>query len=300
MNCRWLIVVSAILLLIPSSRVYAMNEAFLNSTVLVTFSVKPGEMSSGTGFMVIKEIETGKGHIFLITNVHIIPSPEGLTKNISIRVMTKSGETVAVKSLEIPVLGTDGKYLPTVRLHPKKGFDVAAINITESVVKEHIEAAWIPYDLLATKDKLKAEGITVGDEIFLLGYPAAIYDPRNIHPILREGVIASVPTEDYAFNEVLKKRHNLPDQIDGFLIDANVFPGSSGSLVILKQQATTIGPHGETVVSKAKKIPYVLGIVSGSIPIIDTALGSAQPQRMGLGVVYSYNAIKETIDLFYK
>jgi hypothetical protein len=297
MNCRWLIIVSAILLLIPSLEVYAMNEAFLNSTVLVTFSVKPGKTSAGTGFMMSKEIETGKGHIYLVTNVHAIP-PEGSTKNISIRVMTKSGETVVVKSLEVPVLGTDGKYLPTVRLHPKKAFDVAAINITESVVKEHIEAAWIPYDLLATKDKLKAEGITVGDEIFLLGYPDAIYDPRNVHPILREGVIASVPTEDYAFNEALKKRYGFPDQIDGFLIDANVFPGSSGSLVILKQQATTIGPRGETVVSGAKKIPYVLGIVSGSIPIIDTALGSVQ--RMGLGVVYSYNAIKETIDLFYK
>jgi len=244
-----------------------------------------------------KEIEKGKGHIFLVTNVHAIP-PEGSTKNMSIRVMTKSGETVVVKSLEVPVLGTDGKYLPTVKLHPKKGFDVTAINITESVVKEHIEAAWIPYDLLATKDKLKAEGITVGDEIFLLGYPDAIYDPRNVHPILREGVIASVPTEDYAFNDALKKRYSLPDQISGFLIDANVFPGSSGSLVILKQQATTIGSHGETIVSRAKKIPYVLGIVSGSIPIIDVALGSVQ--RMGLGVVYSYSTIKETIDLFYK
>ncbi|HOE18858.1 MAG TPA: trypsin-like peptidase domain-containing protein [Syntrophorhabdaceae bacterium] len=297
MNCSWLIIISAILLVIPSLEVCAMNEAFLNSTVLVTFSANPGNASAGTGFLMSKEIEKGKGHIFLVTNVHAIP-PEGSTKNMSIRVMTKSGETVVVKSLEVPVLGTDGKYLPTVKLHPKKGFDVTAINITESVVKEHIEAAWIPYDLLATKDKLKAEGITVGDEIFLLGYPDAIYDPRNVHPILREGVIASVPTEDYAFNDALKKRYSLPDQISGFLIDANVFPGSSGSLVILKQQATTIGSHGETIVSRAKKIPYVLGIVSGSIPIIDVALGSVQ--RMGLGVVYSYSTIKETIDLFYK
>jgi hypothetical protein len=285
------------LLALLSLEAFAMNEAFLNSTVLVSFSVKPGKTSAGTGFMMLKEIESGKGHIFLVTNAHAIP-PEGSTRNISIRVMTKSGETVAVKSLNIPVLGADGKYLHNVKLHPKKGFDVVAINITESVIKENIQAAWIPYDLLATKEKLKAEGITVGDEIFLLGYPNAIFDPRNVHPILREGVIASVPTEDYAFNDALKKNFGLPDQIDGFLIDANVFPGSSGSLVILKQQPTTIGPRGETVVSGAKKIPYVLGIVSGSIPIVDIALGSVQ--RMGLGVVYSYDAIRETIALFYK
>jgi len=297
MRFRWLAIVSAALLALLSLEVFAMNEAFLNSTVLVSFSVEPGKTSAGTGFMMIKEIEPGKGHIFLVTNAHAIP-PEGSTRNISIRVMTKSGETVAVKFLDIPVLGADGKYLHNVRPHPKKGFDVVAMNITESVIKENIQAAWIPYDLLATKDKLKAERITVGDEIFLLGYPDAIFDPRNVHPILREGVIASVPTEDYAFNDVLRKKYSLPDRIDGFLIDANVFPGSSGSLVILKQQPTTIGPRGETVVSGAKKIPYVLGIVSGSIPIVDTALGSVQ--RMGLGVVYSYDAIRETIALFYK
>jgi hypothetical protein len=274
-----------------------MNEAFLNSTVLVSFSASPGKTSAGTGFMMMKETEPGKGHVFLVTNAHAIP-PEGSMGNISIRVMTKSGETVAVKFLDIPVLGADGKYLHNVKRHPKKDFDVVAINITESVIKENIQAVWIPYDLLATKDKLKAEKITVGDEIFLLGYPAAIFDPRNVHPILREGVIASVPTEDYAFNDALKEECGLPDRIDGFLIDANVFPGSSGSLVILKQQPTTIGPHGETVVSGAKKIPYVLGIVSGSIPIVDIALGSAQ--RMGLGIVYSYDAIRETLDLFYK
>lgn len=292
-----LAIVSVALLTILALEGFAMDDAFLNSTVLVSFSVKPDKTPTGTGFMMFKEFEPGKGHIFLVTNAHAIP-PGGSTRNISIRVMTKSGEKVGVKLLDIPVLGADGKYLDTVRIHPKKGFDVVAMNITESVIKENIQAAWIPYDLLATKDKLKAEGITVGDEIFLLGYPAAIFDPRNVHPILREGVIASVPTEDYAFNEVLKKKFGFPDRIDGFLIDANVFPGSSGSVVILKQQPTTIGPRGETVVSAAKKIPYVLGIVSGSIPIEDIALGSIQ--RMGLGVVYSYDAIRETIALFYK
>ena len=107
-----------------------------------------------------------------------------------------------------------------------------------------------------------------------------------------------MPTEGYAFNDALRKQFGLPDRIDGFLVDANVFPGSSGSVVILKQQPTTIGPGGGTVVSAAKKIPYVLGIVSGSIPINDTALGTVQ--RMGLGVVYGAEAIRSVIDQFPK
>lgn len=84
-------------------------------------------------------------------------------------------------------------------------------------------------------------------------------------------------------------------RIDGFLIDSNVFPGSNGSVVILNQQPTIIGAQGQTVVSGAKKIPNVLGIVSGSIPITDTALSSVQ--RMGLGIAYSADAIRTVINL---
>jgi hypothetical protein len=60
----------------------------------------------------------------------------------------------------------------------------------------------------------------------------------------------------------------------------------------------TIGQQGQTVVSAAKKIPYVLGIVSGSIPVADPALGTTQ--RMGLGIVYSADAIRTVIELFPK
>lgn len=294
---KYLTILGAIfLLLLTTKGEAALNEAFLNSTVFVTFKIDDQKSSSGSGFLIYRELEQNKGHIFLVTNIHVLPT-EGETKAITIRVVTRKNEMNKIEDIEVPVVGDDKKYLPNVHLHPKK-YDVAVVNITEEVIKNKIDAAWIPMSLFATKDKLKAENITVGDDIFLLGYPDAIYDPRNVSPVLRQGVISTEPSQGYSFNEKLKKAYGLPDYIDGFLIDANVFPGSSGSLVLLKQQATTIGSRGETVVSGAKKTPYVLGIVSASIPIIDIALQSVQ--RMGLGVVYSADTIKETIDLFYK
>ena len=184
--------------------------------------------------------------------------------------------------------------LPNVKVHPK-GFDVAAVNVTETILKGDIEAVWIPLDALSTPERLKNENITAGDDIFLLGYPDAIFDERNTSPILRTGVIATVPREGYAFNDTLRARYGLPDRIDGFLIDANVFPGSSGSVVVLKQQLATLNAQGEVVVGRAKKFPYVLGIVSDSIPITDAALGTTE--RMGLGVVYSADAIRDVIEL---
>lgn len=275
----------------------ALNEAFLRSTVLVTFQISPDKTSFGTGFFVFRPLQGDQGHVLLITNRHVLPE-EGSMRSIRIRVAVGTVDKSSVQFAEVPVVGQNGKYLPNVRVHPKQGFDVAAVNVTDTVTKAGIQATWLPLDLFSTPERLKNENITVGDEIFLLGYPDAIFDARNVSPILRTGVIATVPLEGYAFNDTLQARFGLPDRIDGFLIDANVFPGSSGSVVVLKQQATTIGPQGQTVVSAAKKIPYVLGIVSGSIPISDTALGTTQ--RMGLGIVYSAEAIREVIELFYK
>jgi hypothetical protein len=275
----------------------ALNEAFLQSTVLVSYSAGPGKTPTGSGFFVFRHLQGDQGHVILVTNRHVLP-PEGTEKTITVRVFTKAGEKAEVRRVDVPVVGSDGRYLSNVRLHQDKAFDIAVVNATETIVKEKVQASWIPLDLFATSEKLKAENITVGDDIFLLGYPDAIFDPRNVSPILRTGVIATVPTEGYAFNESLRKRFGLPERIEGFLIDANVFPGSSGSVVILKQQSATIGPGGATVVSSAKKTPYVLGIVSGSIPIADAALGSVQ--RMGLGIVYSAEAIRATIERLYK
>lgn len=271
----------------------ALNKTFLNSTVYISFKT-PTKYSVGTGFLVLRKVDHDKGHIFLITNKHVLPK-EGKTQSITVRVNTQSGDKLTVREIEILIVGKDGKYLSSVLLHPKEKFDVAAIHITEEVIKHNIIGAWIPYSLFATKEILLKENITVGDEIFLLGYPGAIYDPRNISPVLRQGIISTMPSEGYTFNRILRQKFNLPGQIDGFLIDANVFPGSSGSLVIFKQQPVTIGSGGGALVSRKKLTPYLLGIISGSIPIEDFG----RHQRMGLGIVYSADSIKETIEQFY-
>lgn len=273
-----------------------MYEGFIYCTVLISIELQPGIFNFGTGFTVYRFEEQDIGKCFLITNKHLLPD-EGSEKKIILKVNTRVGDEFIVAEIDIPIVGEDGRYLPVVKLHPNRDYDIAAVNITEQVTGSNIAGTLIIYSLFATKEKLRQENINVGDEILILGYPDAIYDPRNVSPVVRQGIIATNPIEGYAFNDELKRRYDLPDHIDGFLIDANVFPGSSGSVVILKPQPTTIGPQGETKVSFEKKNPYLLGIVSGSLPIDDMALQSRQ--RMGLGIVYSSDAIKETIEQFY-
>ena len=128
----------------------------------------------------------------------------------------------------------------------------------------------------------------MGTQIYLLGYPSGMYDPRNTSPILRIGLISTEPNKDFSFNPELRAKYGLPSTIPGFLIDANVFPGSSGSIVLRRADIVPGFSSG----GKAS-VSYILGIVSMSIPI-DDLWGT---QRMGLGVVYDSRAIRETINL---
>jgi len=89
----------------------------------------------------------------------------------------------------------------------------------------------------------------------------------------------------------------LPRHLDGFLIDANVYPGSSGSVVIVKPQLISFDHPNEGMIGGPHSLPYVLGLVSGSIPLFDSALGTAT--RMGLGMVQSADSVSATIEALF-
>ena len=276
------------------------DDMFLNSTVLVKYQVDATHESRGSGFLIFAPVASTPKEtsykVFLVTNKHVLPHEHGAA-NITMRVAVRGeGRDAEVKDITVSILGSDGNYLRAVRLHPDSAVDVAVVDVTSNLVKEHADIFHrvdethkaVTTDLLLAKEDLKDAAVGIGTQIYLLGYPDGIYDPRNVSPILRIGIVATEPHEDFAFNPELRHSYGLPSKIPGFLIDANVFPGSSGSMVIRRTNIV----HGSSPGGKAS-VAYILGIVSMSIPIDD--LGSTQ--RMGLGVVYSASSIKELIDL---
>jgi hypothetical protein len=273
-----------------------LTEVLLRSTVLVHYDFSD-KTSSGTGFFVYRPVQGDRGNVFLITNKHVLPA-KGVARSILIRVATGPADQPIVAEVPVLIEDKDGAYLPNVRLNHDEA-DIAAVNVTNEINSNRIQGTWIPINLLVTREQLKSQGITVGDELFFLGFPAAIYNERNAFPILRTGVIASVPLDGYVFNEdTLLKYPDLPSKLDGFLIDANVFPGSSGSMVVMKPVGFQVDINGNTLIGTNKRTPYILGILANSIPIEDEALKTRE--RMGLGVVYSASAIQKVIESFYQ
>jgi hypothetical protein len=291
-----------------------LDKVFLNSTVLISYPVtapptqsadssKANEppqilgVKSGTGFLLLDGVGIAKGKVYLITNRHILP-PEGAPKEIQIRVVVTQNDGVTkIDEISVPIVGSNGKYLPSVRVHSDATTDVAAVNIGTAafsskfqlLIKALTTGKYLNTSMLLPTRQMNSESIGVGTQVYILGYPAAIFDPRNVSPVLRVGVISTDPQDGYNFNEELRRNVGFPEHINGFLLDANIYPGSSGSLVVLAPEKCGCG-------TKAPGRAYILGIVSGSIPIFDASLHSYS--RIGLGMVYSADTIKEVLDSF--
>jgi hypothetical protein len=287
------------------------DKAILSSTVWITYEVAtdqanrdprspraiPAPVFGGTGFLLFRNLGYSRGQVYLVTNKHVLP-PEGTPQSIKLRVVVHDRNGQAqVEGVTVPVVGQDGKYLNSVHLHPDRDTDVAAINIALTAFSSKfqvltdalITGRCLNTSMLTTSEELRGLEIGIGAPVYLIGFPASLFDPRNVSPILRVGVIATDPREGFSFNNEMQQSMHFPPHVNGFLIDANVYPGSSGSLVILAGE----GNKTTEPANKTSWQPKILGIVGGSIPVFDASLRSYE--RIGLGIVYSAETIREVI-----
>lgn len=157
---------------------------------------------------------------------------------------------------------------------------------------EAVDLAVLPYLIDEVNDDIIRMGRTMyepmdnlseGDDVFFLGFPLGLDMGVNslIRPVVRQGMISLIQ----------------PDK--NFLIDANVFPGNSGSPVFLKP--TMIDYKTNTVVPI--KPAKFIGIISGYLSYSDTAISShtKRPrvvfeENSGLARVISVNLLNEIFD----
>jgi hypothetical protein len=279
-----------ILALVRTCSCYQSVDLFERTCVFVTANcdtISP----RGSGFLVHYPDSSNayNDRVFLITCAHLINA--SCCSDISLRfsVQNRSDSLFSIRQINCVIRDSLNVLDSRVAIHPK--YDVTAIDITDLILNDSlkISARWIQTSLFLPYDSLREWGTTSGDDILMMGYPSAIYDSTNAFPLVRHGVLSSNPGRKYHFNKEMQRNFGLPDSLNGFLIDTEVFPGSSGSLVILR-------PDVDPFLSRSrpwKYLPIPIGMVFGSIPIYDEKLNSRQ--RMGLGLVVSNEIILETI-----
>jgi hypothetical protein len=270
------------------------SHTWVHATVRVENEWKKG----GTGFLVIRKLGKKQGKVFLVTNKHVIhPDPESREKAQYLTLFLNVRETdgaVAGKTFQVPLHEDDRKLW---REHPNPHVDVLAVDITSLINSQpNLENRGADYSLFATPQVIKEENITEGEEVFVLGYPLGLFHPRVHSPLVRQGIVASKIGERIQVRFRSSSGGPQRVEIPGFLIDAHVIPGSSGSPVVLKP---IIGRKVQDKIEMVTATPYLLGIVSATETAAIRMEGSAFATLAGLGIVFDTSTIQETIELFF-
>lgn len=228
----------------------------------------------GTGFIVgrpfVDESDAKKYHTFLVTNKHVLLDKT----NILLRFNSMDGTRV----FDYPVpLRQNGAIIWVG--HPLVEIDVAVFNINPTVLEnDGAEFSFFSLDKhVMNIEVMKAEGISEGDGIFVLGFPMGIVAPQKKNVIARVGAIARI-------------RDVLDGHQSSFLIDANIFPGNSGGPVVIRPELNCITN------TKAISRAALIGIVKSYVPYKDVAVSQ---QTGNPRVIFEENsglALVETID----
>ena len=107
--------------------------------------------------------------------------------------------------------------------HPDPRVDVAALPILP-ILEKMTEGGAPPFFRSVSSEislsSQLAEGLDALENVIFIGYPNGIFDSRNLLPVTRRGTTATPISVGY-------------EGSPSFLIDASIFPGSSGSPVFL-------------------------------------------------------------------
>lgn len=259
----------------------------------------PKKKSIGTGFLVHKKIDEKSQQIFLVTNKHVIAKADNTGK-----IVGKFGKATFsfIKNEDNkPKLGDsvviNAENLTDMFLqHSDENVDLAICNISELYThltqnKQNIFIRTIPTEMIPKE----SENFDAIEDVLFVGYPNGIFDMKNHLPIMRRGITASPYNVD--FNGSKK-----------FIIDAQVFPGSSGSPVFIKEQNLrngTLRLGGENyffvgIISKVFHRDETGDLIESVAPTSPIANSFSIKQMIGLGICEKSNQILELIDLINK
>lgn len=226
-----------------------------------------GESSVGTGFIVNHPVSENRSVALLVTCKHVLFNGAG---HVTLTFNKKETEGASSVKLGDTVKIGPTNYNDAYVEHEDTGIDIAVVNISSIIENNPLifykslrEENWADFN----DEKL----IPTADVIFV-GYPIGFSDQLNNLPISRAGKIASHPRVDF---------NGKPE----YLIDAQVFPGSSGSPVFTVLNGNY---HFCGVVGKS---------ISHTVPVenIKVATGQVVQDFIGLGVVYKPNAVMDVI-----
>ncbi len=262
--------------------VVTLADQMFYSTVHIE-SVAPTGTSTGTGFLVLYSKADGTSIPVLVTNKHVLQGARSVSFTLA---GAKEGEPMPTGTRITIVDFGDESWFG----HSDPRVDVATMPFAHVLQKMSDSGAPAFYrafgsDLLLTRDQ--ADQLDSIEGVTFIGYPNGLFDTASMLPIARRGQTATPIFNDY---------EGLP----AFLIDASVFPGSSGSPVMIFDRGSFTTRDGTTHIGSRLYLAGVIAAVHtrrvhGEVQFASSAVASFD-DMIDLGIVYKVSAIQECVD----
>ena len=246
------------------------STQLLYTTVPIYAKKKDGTVSSGTGFIFSVNEKEDRSIPLLITNYHVVQgamagfvelhiAQAGMPSEKSVRVqfdesIIEGNKLGDLDLIAIPLAGT------------LNGFQQKDIHLFYRTVTQDI----IP------KQEQEEEFAAI-ENVTFIGYPSGLYDDINKLPIIRQGITATPIWNKFKGEET-------------FLIDAGVFPGSSGSPVFIYNHGSYPTKDGITIGSRL----LFVGVISETMIRHESATKS----YLDLGKVINSRAMYKEVENF--
>jgi len=227
-------------------------------------------------------------NMWIVTNRHVVlpkihgqeTAPDSFT--VQLRVVTETGLAWE------PLVLSREQLLDRALFHRDSSVDVAAVRILD-LVGERMSSGpkYLSWHAVTKEQFAGQNNITmqVSDDVVVAGYPHGYYDEVNLFPIVKSGIVASRWGAAFQGQRC-------------FLIDAKLFPGSSGSIVLSKP-ADIVVNDGRVLSAPEKQFAF-LGIFS-SEPFTEERVFETEnltiTERVGynLGIVWYADLVEEII-----
>lgn len=268
--------------------VESIAEQLFFTTVRVEAESDAGCKSVGTSFIFTHENQ-GIKHGFLVTNKHVV---KGNSKGLLTFIAAAEGKPNLGSGHGLEITGFDELW----HGHPSESIDVTIAPLGQIIklLEEHGFASFfksISIQIVPTDEEIL--GLDALEEVIFIGYPNNIWDKANFLPVARRGITATPLSIDF-------------DGEKKFLVDASVFPGSSGSPVFLYNAGMYHDKKGTTY---AATRVFFLGVISGvycheeeliRVPELTSTSVSHSVQMINLGIVYKASTVIEAIEHYLK